>query len=117
MKQPYILYHNPRCSKSRQALQLLRDHGIEPTIIEYLQTPLNAAELTALLKKLKLSARDILRDGESEFTQHNLADPAKSERELIDAIVAHPILLQRPIVEHGTQAVVGRPTENILNLL
>lgn len=117
MKQPYILYHNPRCSKSRQSLQLLRDHGIEPAIIEYLQTPLNAAELTSLLKKLKLSARDILRDSEAEFTQLNLADPAKSERELIDAIVAHPILLQRPIVEYGTQAVVGRPTENILNLL
>jgi arsenate reductase len=113
---PYILYHNPRCSKSRQALQLLRDHGIEPTVVEYLKSPLTADQLAALLKKLKLSARDILRDGEAEYTTLKLADPSKSEQELIQALVAHPVLLQRPIVEHGSKAVVGRPPENIQKL-
>lgn len=113
---PYVLYHNPRCSKSRQALQLLRDHGIEPTVVEYLKSPLTADQLAALLKKLRLSARDILRDGEAEYTTLKLADPSKSEQELIQALVAHPVLLQRPIVEHGSKAVVGRPPENIQKL-
>jgi arsenate reductase len=117
MNKPYILYHNPRCSKSRQALQLLRDHGIEPTVVEYLNTPLDASQISALLKKLGLSARDIIRDGEDEFKKLNLADPSKSGKELIAAIAKHPILLQRPIVEHGSKAVVGRPPENVQALL
>jgi arsenate reductase len=117
LSQHCILYHNPRCSKSRQALELIRNHGIEPTVVEYLKNPLTAVLIAALLKKLKLSARDLIRTGEDEYIKLDLADPDRSEKELIDAIAAHPILLQRPILECGDLAVVGRPPENIRSLL
>ena len=113
----YLIYHNPRCSKSRAALDLLREHKIEPRIVEYLKTPPDAKALKELLGKLGLRPRDILRDGEEEFARLNLDDPKKTDEELIDAIVKHPILLQRPIVVRGDRAVVGRPTEKVAELL
>lgn len=113
---PVTIYHNPRCSKSRQALQLLRDRGVDPTIIEYLRTPLSKRELKGLLAKLGLAARDVLRRGEKEYRQLDLADPATSETAILEAIVAHPILLERPIVVHGDRAVIGRPPERVNEL-
>lgn len=112
----FVIYHNPRCSKSRQALDILREHRIEPKVIEYFHTPLDAATLKDLLKKLGLKPRDILRDGEEEYAKLKLDDPTWSDDDLIAAIVKHPILLQRPIVVRGHRAVVGRPPEKVRDL-
>lgn len=111
------LYHNPRCSKSRGALELLEARGLSPNIVRYLETPLNAAQIKALLGKLGISARQLLRTGEEEYKTLNLADASLSEQQLIDAIAAHPKLLERPILEVGDRAVIGRPPENVLELL
>lgn len=111
------LYHNPRCSKSRGALELLEARGLSPTIVRYLETPLNATQINALLGKLGISARQLLRTGEEEYKSLNLADAGLSEQQLIDAIAAHPKLLERPILEVGDKAVIGRPPEKVLELL
>lgn len=104
-----IIYHNPRCSKSRQALEILRQHGEEPTVIEYLKTPLDVETL----RSFALPAREIIRDNEDEYAALNLADPSKTDAELFAAIAQHPILLQRPIVIVGKRAVVARPPERV----
>ena len=111
------LYHNPRCSKSRGALELLEARGLQPTVVRYLETPPTAAELTALLAKLKLPARDLLRSGEDEYKALNLADASLSEAQLIAAMVEHPKLIERPILIAGDKAVIGRPPERVLELL
>ncbi len=111
------ILHNPRCSKSRQTLALLEEKGIEPDIIKYLDTPPTEAELKAILTKLELSARDLLRKGEDEYKALNLKDPALSEDELIAAMVAHPKLIERPIVINQDKAKVGRPPESVLDIL
>lgn len=111
------IYHNPRCSKSRQTLQLIEQRGVEPEVVLYLETPPTARELKALLRKLGLKARDLLRTGEAEYRENNLGDPDLDEDRLIDAMVAHPKLIQRPIVVSGDRAVLGRPPENALELL
>jgi len=111
------IYHNPRCSKSRQTLQLLKENGIEPRIVEYLKEPPDAATLKRLVRQLNLSARDLLRPGEAVYKELKLADPGKSEDEIIAAIVENPILLERPIVVKEGKAVLGRPPENALKLL
>lgn len=111
------ILHNPRCSKSRQTLNLLEEKGIEPDIIKYLDTPPSAEELKTILSKLGLSARDLLRKGEDEYKQLNLKDPKLSEDELIQAMVAHPKLIERPIVIHNNQAKIGRPPESVLDIL
>ena len=111
------LYHNPRCSKSRGALELLEARGLTPTIVRYLETPPSAAELRALLAKLGLSARQLLRSGEDEYKALNLDDASLSEEQLIAAMVAHPKLIERPILIAGDKAVVGRPPEKILEIL
>ncbi len=111
------LYHNPRCSKSRGALELLEARGLTPNIVRYLETPLNAGQIKALLGKLGISARQLLRSGEDEYKMLQLADDSLSEAQLIDAIAAHPKLMERPILEVGDKAVIGRPPENILELL
>jgi len=108
-----IIYHNPRCSKSRQALEILRQHGEKPTVIEYLKTPLDVETL----RSFGLPARDIIRDNEDEYGALNLTDPAKTDAEIFAAIAQHPILLQRPIVIIGTRAVVARPPERLNQLL
>jgi len=111
------LYHNPRCSKSRGALELLEARGLTPNVVHYLETPLNAAQIKALLGKLGISARQLLRTGEDEYKMLQLADESLSEAQLIDAIAQHPKLMERPILEVGDKALIGRPPENILELL
>ncbi|KAE9648375.1 arsenate reductase (glutaredoxin) [Pseudomonas sp. PB103] len=111
------LYHNPRCSKSRGALELIEARGLTPTVVRYLETPLNAAQIKALLGKLGISARQLLRSGEDEYKMLQLADESLSEAQLIDAIAQHPKLMERPILEVGDKAVIGRPPENVLELL
>lgn len=111
------LYHNPRCSKSRDTLELLRERGIEPTIIYYLDTPPSAEELRALLAMMESSARELLRTGESEYAKLGLADAGKSEEQLVEAMANHPRLIERPIFVHAGRAVLGRPPERVLDLL
>ena len=111
------LYHNPRCSKSRSALELLEARGLTPNVVRYLETPLNAAQIKALLGKLGISARQLLRTGEDEYKMLQLADDSLSEAQLIAAIAEHPKLMERPILEADDKAVIGRPPENILELL
>jgi len=111
------LYHNPRCSKSRGALELLEARGLQPNVRRYLETPPSAAELKELLGKLGISARQLLRTGEEEYQTLGLAAPALSEDQLIEAMVAHPRLIERPILINGDKAVIGRPPEKILEIL
>ncbi|AGE26288.1 MULTISPECIES: arsenate reductase (glutaredoxin) [Pseudomonas] len=111
------LYHNPRCSKSRGALELLEARGLAPTVVRYLETPLNAAQLTALLGKLGITARQLLRTGEDEYKTLDLADATLSEAQVIAAIAEHPKLMERPILETADKAVIGRPPEKILEIL
>jgi len=111
------LYHNPRCSKSRSALALLEARGLAPTIVRYLDTPPDAATLTALLGKLGIGARQLLRTGEDDYQALNLADSSLSDSDLIAAMAAHPKLIERPILVSGDKAVIGRPPENVLEIL
>jgi len=111
------LYHNPRCSKSREALSLLRTRGIEPEVILYLETPLTAKALKTLLSQLGISSRDLLRKGEDLYKELGLAATALSEAALIKAMVEHPKLIERPIAVKGDKAIIGRPPENVLQLL
>lgn len=111
------ILHNPRCSKSRQTLALLEEKGIEPEIIKYLDTPPTAAELKAILSKLGISARELLRKGEDDYKNLNLKDPSLGEDALIEAMVSHPKLIERPIVIHNNQAKIGRPPESVLDIL
>lgn len=111
------LLHNPRCSKSRAALALLRERGVEPQVVEYLREPLTAAQIRRLLGQLGLPARDLLRRGEAVYKTLGLADPDLSEEALIEAMAANPILIERPVAVRGQRAVVGRPPERVLQLL
>lgn len=111
------LYHNPRCAKSRAALQLLRERGIEPTVIEYLQHPPSAAELARILTLLKMEPRELMRKKESEYKSAGLAAPGLTRAQLIEAMVRHPILIERPLLVIGNRAALGRPPENILSVL
>ncbi len=111
------IYHNPRCSKSRQTLQLLQDNGVEPQIIEYLQTPPDAKTLHDILSLLNLPPRDLMRKKEAEYADNGLADAGLSETELVQAMVDHPKLIERPIVLANGKAAVGRPPENVLEIL
>ena len=111
------LYHNPRCSKSRGALELLEARGLTPTVVRYLETPPNAAQLRDLLDKLGIGARDLLRTGEDEYKTLNLADASLSDDDVIAAMAAHPKLIERPILVAGDKAMIGRPPEKILEIL
>ena len=111
------IYHNSRYSKSRATLELLRTHGAEVEVIDYLDTPPDAAELAAILRLLGKPARALLRTGEAEYAALNLADPALDETALIAAMVAHPRLIERPIVLANGKAALGRPPEAVLDIL
>jgi len=115
--QTFRIYHNPRCSKSRETLKLLQDHGVEPEVVLYLETPPTEAELETLLSQLGLSARELLRSGEEAYQTLNLKDPALTDQQLIQAMVEHPKLIQRPIVVKGDRAALGRPPEAVLELI
>ncbi len=117
MTEPTRIYHNPRCSKSRQALALLEEHGVVPEIIRYLETPPTAAELADLLDKLGLQPRDLMRQKEAEYKELGLDNPGLSNDALIAAMIAHPKLIERPIVVKGSKAALGRPPESVLTLL
>jgi arsenate reductase (glutaredoxin) len=109
------MYHNPRCNTSRRTLALLRENGIEPTIIEYLKTPYTAAQLKKILGQLKLPAKKLVRKREAAAAG---VDPAAlSEEALIDAMVKNPIMVERPIVVSGAKAALGRPPEAVLSVL
>lgn len=110
-------YHNPRCSKSREALNLLQQQGAELEIIDYLKTPPSEAELTELLRLLGLGPREIMRRKEPEYENLHLDDVTLEDKHLIGAMVQHPRLIERPIALDGKQAVIGRPPENVLRLL
>ena len=112
-----IIYHNPRCSKSRQTLELLTDRGIEPEIVLYLEDIPSVEALKGLLSKLGISARELLRKGESVYKENNLKDTSLSDVQIIQAMVDYPKLIERPIVVKGDKAVLGRPPENVLNLI
>jgi len=112
-----IIYHNPRCSKSRQTLELLREHNITPTIIEYLDTPLDTMTLKKIAKLLALSPRELMRKGEPIYKELQLSNPKLSDEELFVAMSKNPILIERPIVLVGNKAIIGRPPENVLEII
>ncbi|BBL71976.1 arsenate reductase (glutaredoxin) [Methylogaea oryzae] len=111
------IYHNPRCSKSRETLKLLQDKGIEPQVIEYLKTPPSAAELESILAKLGQEPRQLMRKKEAPYAELKLDDPGLSRAALVDAMVQNPVLIERPIVLANGKAAVGRPPENVLAIL
>jgi arsenate reductase len=112
------IVHNPRCSKSRQTLQLLQDKGLEPQIVEYLKTPLSVQELSIIVKQLGFtSARQLLRKGEDAYKENNLNNQELSEVELIQAMLDAPKLIERPIVLFNNKAKIGRPPESVLEIL
>ena len=110
---PFVLYHNPKCSKSRQALAILESHGINPVIIEYLKVPLSIEVITELRSHFDL--KEFVRDNEPVFNDLKLS--FEDENKLLNAILKNPILMQRPIVTHGDQAVIARPPEKLLKLI
>lgn len=111
------IYHNPRCSKSRETLKLLEDRDIKPEVVLYLENTPSAEELKGLLSKLGINARDLIRSGEDAYKEQNLADTSLTEDQLIEAMVAYPKLIQRPIVVNGNKAALGRPPEAVLDIL
>lgn len=117
MTDTVTLYHNPRCSKSRAALELLDRHGVQAEIVEYLKTPPDRETLVTLLDMLGLEPRALMRTQEQEYRDAGLDDPALTRVQLIDAMVTHPKLIERPIVVSAGKAVIGRPPEKVLELL
>jgi arsenate reductase (glutaredoxin) len=112
---PVRIYHNPRCNTSRKTLALLREKGVEPEIVQYLETPYTAAQLKTLLGQLKMPARALLRKKEAAEAG---IDPARlSEEQLLEAMAKHPIVVERPIVVSGNKAALGRPPEKVLAVL
>lgn len=111
------IYHNPRCSKSRQTLALIEEAGIQPEVRLYLEETLKAGELEALLGKLGISARELLRKGEQDYKDQDLKNPALSDAQIIQKMTEYPKLIERPIVVLGDKAVLGRPPENVNALL
>ena len=113
----FIIYHNPRCSKSRQTLEILNKKNVDTEIVLYLETPPSAEEVTSILQKLGLSSRDIIRKGEEEYKLLNIKDQSLTENELITFMSENPKLIERPIVVKDDKAIIGRPPENVLSLL
>ena len=111
------IYHNPRCSKSRQTLQLLQEKGIEPDVVLYLENAPDVATVKSLLNMLNLSPRELMRKGEAEYKDNNLSNESLSDDELIAAIAEYPRLLERPIVVTNGKAAIGRPPESVLEIL
>lgn len=114
---PVVIFHNPKCTKSRQTVRLLEDRQLKFEIVEYLRTPPDATELRRILKLLDMTPRDLMRKTEPEYRQLHLDDPALSEAALIQALPEHPQLIERPIVVAGNRAALGRPPENVLKIL
>lgn len=117
MSDSTIIYHNPRCSKSRAAMDLLTEKGIDAEVVKYLDTPPDRETLVGIIDMLGVEPRDLMRKGETEYKENNLADESLSKDELIDAMLKHPRLIERPIVVNDGKAAIGRPIENIINIL
>ena len=113
----YKIFHNPRCSKSRQTLQILKEHDCEVEVILYLETAIDESVLVDILGKMSLSPRDLLRKGEQEFKDNNLKNLNYSDQEIIKFMIQYPQLIERPIVVKGDKAILGRPPENVLELI
>ena len=113
----YIIYHNPRCSKSRQTLQLLRAAGIEPTIIEYLKTPPKIGELKNISKLLGLRPKEFVRKTEKDFKDNYLSESLEDDDKIVEAMSLFPKIIERPIVISGAEAVIGRPPGNVQELI
>ena len=111
------IYHNPRCSKSRQTLSLLQENGHQPRIVEYLKTPPNHQQLDSILRGLEMDPRELMRKGEAEYSEQNLADESMGRDRLIDKMIEYPKLIERPIVVVGDQIAIGRPPEAVLTIL
>jgi len=113
----FTIYHNPRCSKSRQTLQILRDRGIEPSIVEYLKTPLQKDELKKISTSLGFRPKEFVRKNESDFKDRNLVNHLEDDDKMIEAMAAYPKIIERPIVVLKDKAVIGRPPNNVLKLI
>ena len=111
------IWHNPRCSKSRQTLALIQEQGLKPTIIKYLESPPSVDMLTEAVALLGIEPRQLLRRGESEYKELELANPDLTDQEIIQAMSTHPRLIERPIVFHDGKAAIGRPPESVLGIL
>jgi arsenate reductase len=112
-----VIYHNPRCSKSRAALALLRERGIEPRIVHYLETPPSQAQTARWLSALGRQPRDLMRRSEPAYRELGLADASHTDAALVAAMATHPVLIERPVVEAGGRVALGRPPEAILDIL
>lgn len=117
MSTPTIIWHNPRCSKSREALKLIRDQGIEPEVVEYLKTPPSADEIKAVLAMTSLGPRELMRKKEAPYKERDLGDASLSDDALVAAMHDAPILIERPVVIRGKKAALGRPPEAVLEVL
>ena len=113
----FIIYHNPRCSKSRKTLELIKEEAIEPEILLYLDNPPSELELEVTLKALDFEPRELLRKTEEDYKKLNLADETKSDSEIISAMLNYPKLIERPIVIKDKKAIIGRPPENVYKLI
>ncbi len=111
------IFHNPKCSKSRQTMELLANQGIQPQVIEYLKTPPSKQELNDILNCLQLEPRQLMRSHETEYKENNLADENLSREQLINAMIQFPKIIERPIVINNGKAAIGRPPENVLEVL
>jgi arsenate reductase len=116
-KQSVTLWHNPRCSKSRGALELLRERGVEPTIVDYQKNPPTVAEIEHALKLLGRAPRELMRKGEAVYAELGLDDPGLTRQQLIQAMAEHPILIERPVAFANGKAAIGRPPEDVLAIL
>ena len=114
---PVIVYHNPKCSKSRQTLELLNRQGIKPTIIEYLKTPPSSKKLKEIIELLRFTPSNLIRKQEATYTENKLDSLSLSDDDLIEAMARHPILIERPIVIVNNKAVIGRPPEEVLKII
>ena len=117
MSENVRVFHNPKCSKCRLTMGILDDKGVDTTVVEYLKTPPNTAELTEILDLLGLEPRDLMRRHEAPYKDNNLGDPDLSREQLIQAMIDNPILIERPIVINGDKATIGRPPEKVLDIL
>ncbi|HKU79233.1 MAG TPA: arsenate reductase (glutaredoxin) [Rhodanobacteraceae bacterium] len=111
------IWHNPRCSKSRGTLELLQERGIEPAVVDYQKNPPDAADIERVLQLLDMQPRDLLRKGEAAYAELGLENPGLTRQQLVDAMAAHPILIERPIVFANGRAAIGRPPQNVLAIL
>ena len=111
------IFHNPRCSKCRLTMDILEDKGVDATVIEYLKTPPNKAELGEVLDLLGIEPRELMRKQEASYKDNNLNNPELSREQLIQAMIDNPILIERPIVINGNKATIGRPPEKVLDIL